>query len=380
MKILLIGEYSRLHNSLKEGLIVLGHEVSIIGTGDNFKKYEVDFSIFPCFFYDYWITKKIKNILFYFFGYDIADWERAIRFYCFIPYFHEYDHVQLINSNAIETSAWFNRLLLKKLFKKISQRSLLICGDETPVIEYLMKQELKYSILTPYFENKELKKEFNYSLKYLENRNKKTFEYLVATCQNLITSDLDYKIPMQQMGFKTTFIPNPINTVKIDSEIIENTEKIILFLGINRLSYKKKGIYFFEEALKIIKEKYDSKIEIIISENIPYLEYINLYNKAHILLDQIYGYDQGYNALEAMAKGKVVFTGAETEFIEHYKLTEKVAINALPDVDYLVTQLSFLIENPSEIIAIGKRARTFIEKEHNYIKIAEKYIATWRID
>jgi hypothetical protein len=36
-----------------------------------------------------------------------------------------------------------------------------------------------------------------------------------------------------------------------------------------------------------------------------------------------------------------------------------------------------LIENPAEIIAIGKRARTFIEKEHHYIQIAEKYIEAW---
>ena len=40
MKILLVGEYSRLHNSLKEGLTALGHEVTIVGTGDHFKKYD----------------------------------------------------------------------------------------------------------------------------------------------------------------------------------------------------------------------------------------------------------------------------------------------------------------------------------------------------
>jgi hypothetical protein len=60
-------------------------------------------------------------------------------------------------------------------------------------------------------------------------------------------------------------------------------------------------------------------------------------------------------------------------------LTEKVAINALPDVDYIVVQLSFLIENPEELIAIGKRARLFIEKEHEYLKIAEKYLKIWGI-
>ncbi|MBK9224430.1 MAG: hypothetical protein IPO23_06900 [Flavobacterium sp.] len=47
MKILLIGEYSRLHNSLKEGLESLNHEVTIVGTGDKFKNFHVDISIAP---------------------------------------------------------------------------------------------------------------------------------------------------------------------------------------------------------------------------------------------------------------------------------------------------------------------------------------------
>ena len=45
MKILLLGEYSRLHNSLKEGLVALGHDVKIVGTGDKFKMFPVDYSI-----------------------------------------------------------------------------------------------------------------------------------------------------------------------------------------------------------------------------------------------------------------------------------------------------------------------------------------------
>ena len=43
MKILLIGEYSRLHNSLKEGLQKLGNEVTILGFKDGFKDFPVDF-------------------------------------------------------------------------------------------------------------------------------------------------------------------------------------------------------------------------------------------------------------------------------------------------------------------------------------------------
>ena len=80
-------------------------------------------------------------------------------------------------------------------------------------------------------------------------------------CQNLITSDLDYEIPMQKMGFQTTFIPNPINTTLIPFQNLEIEDKIIVFLGINRLSYTKKGINYFEKALEIIQKNIQIKLK-----------------------------------------------------------------------------------------------------------------------
>ena len=152
-----------------------------------------------------------------------------------------------------------------------------------------------------------------------------------------------------------------------------------MFLGINRGTYLKKGLTYFEKSLEIIQEKYPDKVEITVLENLPYAEYIKLYDKAHILLDQVYAYDQGYNALEAMAKGKVVFTGAEKEFLQHYGLKEdEVCINALPDVNALVEKLSWLIEKPEEISRIGENAREFIEREHHFVKVAELYLKTWK--
>ena len=303
MKILLLGEYSRLHNSLKEGLVSLGHEVIIVGCGDKFKQFPVDYSIYAkiC------NQNKVANLLFKSIRkitcFDFEKIEKAIRFYFLIPKLSDFDHVQLINSDALETHPMLSRFLYKKLFTKIKSRSLLVCGDETPVIDYLLKDEMKYSILTPYFEDKSLENQFSFPLKYVKPNYRKTFNWLAENCQKLITSDLDYEIPMQKMGFQTTFIPNPINIDKIEYSPLKIENKIIIFLGINRLSYLKKGIPFFEKALAIIKEKYPKKVDIIITENIPYNEYISIYNKAHIVLDQIYAYDQGYNALEAMAKG-----------------------------------------------------------------------------
>jgi len=378
MKILLLGEYSRLHNSLKEGLLSLGHEISIVGCGDKFKQFPVDYTIYAR------ICNDIKFVNFLYRGIrkvtrlDFEKIEKAIRFYLFLQKQNDYQHVQLINSDALETYPLLSRFLYKKLFKKVKSRSLLVCGDETPIVDYWFQNELNYSVLTPYFEDKSLENQFQFTLKYRKNSYRKTFDWLVKNCQNLITSDLDYEIPMRKMGFQTTFIPNPINTDKITFQKVEIEDKIVIFLGINRLSYIKKGINYFEKALEIIQKKYADKVEIIITENLPYNEYILQYNKAHVLLDQVFAYDQGYNALEAMAKGKVVFTGAETEFLKQYAVQEdEVCSNALPNENEIAAKLSFLIEHPENIIEISKNARKFIEKEHDYKLIAEKYLACW---
>ena len=377
MKILLVGEYSRLHNSLKEGLTALGYHVVIVSSGDSFKNYTTDYSIHPTFFSDYWLLRKLKNLIYRLTGLNLAETEKGIRFYTLLPKLKGFDHIQLINSDAIETHPWLEKLLYKKLLKHNKKMSLLICGDDTPVIDYYLQDELNYSILTPYLQDKNLKDHFKYSLKYATPAYRKLFDWVKQHSSVIVTSDMDYEIPMRRSGMASHFIPNPINTDTIGFIAPVIKDKVVIFLGINRFSYIKKGIAYFEKALDTIKEKYGNKVEIIVTENVPYSEYIKSYNKAHILLDQVYSYDQGYNALEAMAKGKVVFTGVEQEFTEHYNLTERVAVNALPDVDVLVKELSHLIENPDEIIAISKRACAFVEKEHNYVKVAQKYLEVW---
>lgn len=379
MKILLLGEYSRLHNSLKEGLEAIGHQVIIVGTGDDFKKYDVNFSINAKIFSAYWLFRKFKNFFYTLTKFDLGKTEKGIRFYFLLKKLKGFDHIQFINSDAVETQPKFGLWLYKKLFDNniSATKSLLVCGDETPVVDFLLKKEFDYSILTPFFDNPDLQEEFKFTLKYTKKNYRKLFEFVHQNCQSLIVSDLDYKIPMERMGFSLEFIPNPINVAKIDYSDLKIVDEVVIFLGINRMNYIKKGIIFFEEALEIIKRKYPEKVKIIVTENVAYSDYIKSYNEAHILLDMVYAFDQGYNALEAMSKGKVVFTGASPDFEKQFDLEEKVAIDALPDTEKIVAELSFLIENPSEIIAIGKRARKFIEKEHDYIVIAEKYLDAW---
>jgi glycosyltransferase involved in cell wall biosynthesis len=376
MRILLVGEYSRLHNSLKEGLITLGHTVTLIANGDGFKNYPVDLSTKAR-----WCESKLGNIprqiIFRLTNFDISKIEHGIRFYSYLNKCKDFDVVQLINESPIQTLPFMERFLLKKIFKRNKKTYLLCCGVDYTIAEYMIQKTPRYSIMNPYFENPKLIPEYRYILDYLKPGKQKTHQLVYNNIKGVIASDLDYYLPLLNHPQFLGLIPNPISIKDKTLLKTKSNFPIIIFLGINRGTYNKKGIPFFEKALNIIQHQFPSKVKIITVEDIPYQEYITLYDQAHILLDQVYAYDQGYNALEAMAKGKVVFTGAESEFMEFYNLTERVAVNALPNVESLVNELSHLIENPEEIDAIGKRASAFIEKEHDYVKITKRYLEVW---
>ena len=376
MKVLLIGEYSRLHNSLKEGLQELGHEVLIIASGDAFKKYPADLNIsLP---YSSGFSLFFKKGIYKLTGIDITSKAVKRQFNKLKSQLEGFDIVQLINENAFNTIPKVEKELLTHIFKNNKNVFLLSCGADYTSVQYAKNKKFRYSILNPYFENRISKKDFWHVLKFSYDDYFQLHQFIFKNIKGVIASDIDYHIPLQNHNKYLGLIPNPINIEKLKYSALNNTDKITIFHGVNSKNYIKKGNEFFDNALDIIKNKYADKVSIIRTKDLPYNRYIEAFNKAHIVLDQVYAYDQGYNALEAMAKGKVVFTGAEQEWLDHYNLSQKtVAINALPESKAIVEKLSWLIENPNKIVEISKNARDFIEREHHYIAIAKSYLKTW---
>ncbi|MCW5520695.1 glycosyltransferase [Aureitalea sp. L0-47] len=372
MKILLVGEYSRLHNSLKEGLVKLGHEVTIVGSGDEFKKYPVDIQI-KSKFEKGW-RKKFMVLCYKLFGINLKANSIKNQFFEHAEKLRGYDVVQLINESPLGANPEVEMECIDFLKSNNKQLFLLSCGTDHLSVKYALEKKFRYSILTPLFEGRVSEADFDPVLKYVRPEYKALHDFVFERIEGVIASDLDYHIPLIGHEKYLGMIPNPINTKKIEYIPLEPTDKIVIFHGINRPNYFKKGSDYFSKALKRLKISHGDRIEIITAESVPYAEYIKLYDRAHILLDQVLGYDQGYNALEAMAKGKVVFTGAEKEHTDYFGLTENVAVNASPDVDQIYESLVDLIESPVRIQQISRSAREFIEKEHDYLKIAQKYL------
>lgn len=379
MRILLVGEYSRFHNSLKEGLQQLGHDVTLIGRADSFKNYPIDVSLEATFF-----EKKLPNafrqLLFRTCKIDIAFVEIAYRFYKHRKSFRNFDVVQLINEFPFATTPFVERKLLQYLFKYNKKVFLSSCGDDFHYVNFILNADLPYHMLTSYVNDKRTKKWFQYSLQYLSKSHEKLHHFVIENVKGVIPANFDYEMAYRNHSKVLPLVPFPINVDSLTYQPLTYDGKVHIFHGVNKVNYLKKGNDLIEKALKVIEEKYPNRVSVKTAYSLPYDEYIKVYDEAHIIMDQLYGYDQGYNALEAMAKGKVVFSGAESDFLAFYKLEKTVLMNATPNVDDLVEKLCFLIENPEELIQIGENARAFVEEFHEYEHVARQYLERWCFD
>lgn len=376
MRILLVGEYSRLHNSLKEGLVKLGHEVVIVGNGDGFKNYPVDIYLDHSFHKLF--LKKLKVAFFRLTSIDLGALEVYLKAVLNFKNMKGFDVVQLINESPLVIKAKYEKRFIKRLLKHNKKLFLLSCGIDHQCMSYMMEGKFRYSIMSPYLKDKSLYELYKFQLQYLNPQFTDLHQFIYEHATGVIATDMDYHLPLVGHPKYFGLIPNAVNTEKIKYIPLELKGKIKIFHGINTSAVVKKGTHYFTEALKIIEEKYANSVAIITAQDLPYAEYIEHYNDCHILLDQVYSYDQGYNALEAMAKGKVVFTGAEQEWLDYFDLEKNtVAINAEPNVESIVKNLEWLIDNPEQIIRISKNARRFIEREHELLKITKMYLGTW---
>jgi glycosyltransferase involved in cell wall biosynthesis len=376
MKILLIGEYNSSHYTLKEGLEALGHHVLVVGNGDGFKNRTVDINFKVRFTEGF--SFYIKRALYKLFKIDLTSLDIKRQFNAHKSQFKGFDIVQLINESPFKANPSIEIELLQYIFNHNPNVFLLSCGTDYVSVKYASERKFRYSILDPYYEGRGTKKMFWHALMYLTPPYVKLHKFVYNNIKGVLASDFDYDIPLANHDQYLGLVPNPINIETIKYIDLEVTGKIVIFHGINEKNYFKKGNDIFEDAIDIISKKYNDHIEIITVKSVPYNEYINAYNKAHILLDQVFAYDQGFNALEAMAKGKVVFTGAEKEWLDYYNVEEDtIAINALPNAESIANKLEWLILNPNKILEISKQARAFVEKEHNYIKCAQQYLDKW---
>lgn len=139
-----------------------------------------------------------------------------------------------------------------------------------------------------------------------------------------------------------------------------------------------KGTKYILQAVERLKQE-NIQFEFILVEGMPNAEARKLYEKADLLIDQLlYGWYGGLS-VELMALGKPVICYLREEdlkFIPDEMREDLPLINATPDTVYSVLK-EWLTVKKGLLNEMGKKSRSYVEKWHDPVKIAQRLKADY---
>jgi hypothetical protein len=340
MKILLLGEFSGVHNNLKKKLLFFGHEVKLGADGDSYRGFDYDFKINP-------YESKFLN-LFYF----IWNFRKFIG----------YDVVQFITPFAIPYHYHFFGLT-HVLFRFNKVKIYYACGTDPAFMS--VKDKFKYFPL----DGKTSK------LEYFPNYNKFSMNYY-----NWFINKIDWIVPSMYsyyLGYKsnsktTSPIPLPASGFK-NGDFKKKQSKVKILFGITRRDFK--GSKYILDAIKLIESKFPNLVNVTVVEGLTIKEYKKLLLKSDILIDQCKTYDYGMNAIFAMENGCIVFSGSESKSMKYLNFKNCPVINILPDSKDIFNKISSIIElENNDIEKLKKKSLSFVREYHSLEKITNDFL------
>lgn len=362
MKILLLGEFSNVHWTLAEGLRKLGHDVVVVSDGDRWKNYPRDIELRRRSLGKWDTFRYIWNI------------ERTI------PKLKGYDIVQIINPVFLDLKAQ----RIRKFYDKLRSQNKKMFMGAFGMDKYWVKCGLdcstfRYSDFNIGRDIRHNEDNTFFIQDWLDGPKGELNDYIANDCDGIISGLCEYDMCYRQyFPNKTTHIPFPIKCQEDQNLNLRQPGKVSFFIGIqhNRNAYKGTDIMY--KALLRLKQEYPDKVIVNTAENVPFAEYIKLLNNSDVLLDQLYSYTPGMNGLQAMSQGLIVVGGGEDEMYRLLNERElQPIINVLPNEDDVYKKLKDILLNMSTIPQRKQDSISFINKHHDYIKVAQLYIDAW---
>ena len=365
MKILLLGEFSNVHWTLGSTLRQLGYDVTVISDGNYWRQYPSDVSL----------RRKSTSFLHTVIYVMEILWQ--------LPKWRGYDVVQIINP------VFFLELKprrLKAIYDYLRRHNKRVymgaMGDDYQyVYDSFVRRRLRYcDFYTP---NRELENERNKLTvhEWLHTYKKDMCLHVANTCDGIISVLYEYDVAYREdYPDKTHYAPLPISLEDVKKQYDSDfaSYPIRIFVGMDHRRDELKGTDILYKVAKKIEAKYPDKCEVVATESLPYNEYITRVAQCDILLDQIYSYTPGMNALQAMSMGLVVISGGEEE---HYGLIGenelRPIVNVLPDEKDIYNKLEQLILHPERISQLKREGIAYVRRHHDSIKVAKRYMEIW---
>lgn len=366
MKILLLGDYSNLHNTLGGALTGMGHDVTVISEGSGWQdtRRDIDIRRRPGRLGGALLAGRLWGPLHrHLRGYDVVALQSP-HFLSLKPsrlrWF--FDRLRRENGAVFLSAAGTDQIYVREALNpgSVLRYNEYRIGDAPGPLALADPKTLAE------WQTPEMQAYGDYFYDHIDGAVSALYEYDVALRSRLEPGRVAYggiPIDLKMLPFRA-----------IDPDITQ----VRLFLGRHRERKAEKGTDLLETAARRVADASDGRVTVNIVENLPFSQYIETMIGSHILLDQIYSYTPATNALMAMARGLNVVSGGEEDYYRFIGETEnRPIINAPTDVDALTEILRRACADTSEIARRGAASRAFVEKHNAADVVARRYLDFW---
>ena len=364
MRILLLGEYSNVHNTLAQGLRSLGHQVTVASDGDGWKDYprDIDLQRTP---------GKRASFL----------W-RLIKA---LPRMRGYDVVQLINPMFLELKA--QRIM--PIYRYLRRHNGKVVMGAYGMDYYWVSvntdiRPLRYSDFNIGDSMRTDIEAQRYRDEWTGTPKQELCQAIALDCDAIPAGLYEYWATYNEVKEcgrdgravrdKMQFIPFPI-VMPEHPDTTFNGGPLKLFVGISRGRSAYKGTDIMLHAAQELKSKYPDLLDIRIAQGVPFEEYQRMMDGSDAILDQLYSYTPSMNSLLAMSKGIIVIGGGEPENYDILDEKElRPIVNVQPTRESVFNELEQLILHPERIPELKRQSVEYISRHHDYLKVAARYV------
>lgn len=366
-KILLLGDYSNCHRTLATGLRRLGCDVTQMSAGSSWMNCErqIDMSRKP---------GKLGGLQLYW-RMMYGDLRRNL---------HGYDIVAIHDPHFASLKP--DRLF--PLFRRLKRENggifLTAMSTDIAYLDMVSASDCPLRYSEWFVDGQPSRMHLANPQKWDEWHSPKLLKYqeeVFAELTGAVSVLYEYQLGMERkLGpEKTTYGGLPIDTSLFEPvELPRNIDCVKLFLGRDRTRKLMKGSDLLEEAANRVIERHPDRAELVIVENRPYAEFVELLKGSHVVLDQIYSYTPATTALMAMAYGLNVVSGAEPKYYDFINEHDnQPIINAPIELEALTATIERIVLHPEEIAERGKNSRKFVEKHNECEVVAKRFLDFW---
>lgn len=368
LKILLVGDAASFHRTLALGLRKLGHTVTVASAGSSWLNTARDIDI----------ARRGSG--------KIAGLELWARLNLLLwPKMRGYDVVSVATQSFISLRPERKKVFFDRL--KASNRSIFntALGTDSLFVSECMRDDTplrynEYRIFgkdAPY-----LRESPSVAATWLSEPLAELDRHIYSNVDGAVSALWEYDVTLRRVmpPHKVAYGGIPIDTDSLQPRYLpDKIDKVRFFLGRYRDRKLEKGTDILEQAARTVVERYPDHAELVIVENRPYDEYLELLKSAHLVLDQLYSYTPATNALQAMAYGLCTVSGGAPEFYDFIGEKELHPVfHVEPDYESAVKVMEEAVTKRDELHIRGRQGREFVEKHNNYITVAARNADFWR--